>query len=62
MLHLAEWLVRLLIPFLLVGAGLLGTVFLYLLVQRAARALIEQHTRRRIMDGRPAARPLVAAR
>jgi len=45
MLHLAEWLVGLLIPFLLVGAGLLGAVFLYLLVQRAARALIEQHTR-----------------
>ena len=38
--QLAEWLVRFLVPFLLAGTALLSTVFLYLLVQRAVRALM----------------------
>jgi len=40
MLHLAEWLVRFLVPFLVTGTAVLSTVFLYLLLQRAVRALL----------------------
>jgi HEAT repeat protein len=45
MLQLAEWLVRFLVPFLLGGTALLGAVFLYLLGQRAVRALVARRTR-----------------
>jgi hypothetical protein len=45
MLQFAEWLVRFLVPLLLGGTALLGAVLLFLLGQRAVRALAARHTR-----------------
>ena len=45
MLQIAEWFARILVPFLLGGAALLGTLFLYLLLQRAFATLSAARTR-----------------